>query len=853
MKKLLPLFLLSTVIFAQSTNSSDDPVVVSAQYDVEEVLVVGTKASLISAQEKQRASDRIISVVDSDALGDFPDTTAAESIRRLSGISIENDQGEGRYVSIRGLSSDLNSIAVNGALMPAPEGNRSVLLDGLPTELLDSIEVSKSLTPDQDADSIGGRIDFKTKKATDLEDTLLKLKFDTQYNEQAKSSDNPRFALTYGNKVSDTFGHILGVTYSSKQIVTYNNETGYGWETNGAGLKELNDDWEMRYYDLTRERYGLTYDADFLVGEDTSLFFNAFYNEYVDDELRWKDEYGKISQTGTTSNTSMLSSRIRHDAETRVREEIRTISSFSFGGSTLVNDWNVDFQVSRSFAEQDDSNNADLTFRCEIRANKDECIDLTGNSDPVGEFNFSNPQILGFTSFYPEMYNPANLKFKELELEDSIIEDSETAFKIDFYKDVVINGNDAEIKFGLKNRAREVTNDTNKTFYVDDSTMADFSPLQLSWPFKGQTFSPQANPAMVFALQGKTAQLELDGAEITLEDYATDEDIFAIYGMVTINYDNSLLVAGVRVEEMEMSSSAFDQDGNKTRASKDHTFVAPSLNYKYFVNENTIVRAAVSRSLSRPSFKATAPVLELVINGEDISGSYGNPDLEPYESNNFDLSIEYYGEDLSYISVGTFLKQIDNAIYPTIQKTATINGVTFNDGVNTWINAKESDITGYEFNFQKDFLNLPAPFDGMFLAYNLTLTDGDSTFDFDDGATFTTPFRKLSEKQENFSLGYSKDKLDMRLAYNSRDDYLDWLADEEGDIDTVSLENSRFVGPHKQWDFKLSYSINDSFALKFEIVNAKDRPEYYYWGKSDRLSQYDESGTSYAIGFTYTN
>ena len=90
----------------------------------------------------------------------------------------------------------------------------------------------------------------------------------------------------------------------------------------------------------------------------------------------------------------MLSSRIRHDAETRVREETRTISSFSFGGSTLVNDWNVDFQVSRSFAEQDDSNNADLTFRCEIRANEDECIDLTGNSDPVGEFNFSNPQIL---------------------------------------------------------------------------------------------------------------------------------------------------------------------------------------------------------------------------------------------------------------------------------------------------------------------------------------------------------------------------------------------------------------------------------------------------------------------------
>ena len=82
--------------------------------NVEELVVVGTKASIISAIE-------IVSVVDSDALGEFPDTTAAEALRRISGISVENDQGEGRYVTVRGLSGDLNTIAVNGATVPAPE------------------------------------------------------------------------------------------------------------------------------------------------------------------------------------------------------------------------------------------------------------------------------------------------------------------------------------------------------------------------------------------------------------------------------------------------------------------------------------------------------------------------------------------------------------------------------------------------------------------------------------------------------------------------------------------------------------------------------------------------------------
>ena len=140
---------------------------------VEEVVTVGTKASIISAIDKQRESNLIVSVVDSDALGDFPDTTAAEAIRRLSGITVENDQGEGRYVSIRGLSGDLNAIAVNGAMVPAPEGGRKVMLDGIQTELLDSIEVYKSLTADKDDDSIGGRIEFKTKKARSLNGTLF--------------------------------------------------------------------------------------------------------------------------------------------------------------------------------------------------------------------------------------------------------------------------------------------------------------------------------------------------------------------------------------------------------------------------------------------------------------------------------------------------------------------------------------------------------------------------------------------------------------------------------------------------------------------------------------------------------
>jgi len=299
MKKLclvVPLFLISLFVHAQDSEN------------VEELVVIGTKASLKSAIDKQRSSKKIISVIDSDALGDFPDTTAAEAVRRVSGISVENDQGEGRYVSIRGLSSDLNTVAINGATVTAPEGNRSVMLDGVPTELLDNIVISKSLTPDQDSDSIGGRIEFNTKNPSSLKKTLFKLKFDNSYNKNSGNVDSPKMALTYGGKISDVSAHVIGLTFASKDIVTYNNETGYGWDTNSSGLKEMNDDWEMRYYDLTRERYGLTYDIDFIVNDETTLYVKAFWNEYIEDELRFKDEYGKISQTGSTTEKFMETS-----------------------------------------------------------------------------------------------------------------------------------------------------------------------------------------------------------------------------------------------------------------------------------------------------------------------------------------------------------------------------------------------------------------------------------------------------------------------------------------------------------------------------------------------------------------
>ena len=821
-----------SIAMLAATNAMVASVVAQDSSTLEEITIVGSKATLISAVEKQRESNSLISVVDSDAMGSFADTTAAEAIRRLPGISIENDQSEGRYVTIRGLSSDLNSIAVNGASMVAPENGRSVMLDGLPTELLDSITVAKSLTPEMDSDSIGGRVDFKTKKPSELEGRLLALKVQNNFGQYAAEKLNPKLALTYGDKINDMAAHVFGVTYSSKDIVAFNNETGFGWE-DGA----MNDDYEMRYYELTRERLGMTYDVDFLIGDDDRLFANLFWNQYNDSELRWKDEYGDIGdQVISTSANGMVVNEIKHDAETRVREETRTIAAFNLGYETAVSGWFVDTMVSYSFAEEDDSNNAEANFRTKYR-----------NDDKITTINWADSQRPYLTPADASLYDPAEMGFDGFEVTANVSQDSEVAFVFNAEKEFDFG----VVKTGVKVKSREKDVDDYIIVYDGwgDNTLADMNPQTNSdWFFADQTFSQQADPSLVWAMKDRVDEMDVDFEDDISRDFTTTEDIFAAYIQNTYTWDKAVVVAGMRYENTSVDSQAHDQVTlAQTTASSDHSFFAPSVNVKYFFNDQLQLRAAIWKGLSRPGFTKTAPKLNVNYDdgGAKVSGSAGNPLLKPYEAVNYDLSIEFYGEGMTFISAGLFRKDIKNAIYPTIQKNATIMGVAFNDGVETWINSGDSTIDGFELNGQYGWDN------GLYVAANMTLTDGESSFAFEDDNSFTTPFRKLADEAANISVGYDKGPWDVRIAANYRSEYLDWLADENGSIDDLSENNMRWVDAYVQVDLTAKYKVNDALAIKFEAVNLGNRAEYYYWGDDSQLSQYDIFGKNYSLGMTY--
>ena len=226
--------------------------------NTEHVEVVGQAASIDQALKEQRSSDSIKSVVHADGVAQLPDENVAEAVQRLPGVSVERDQGEGRFVSVRGLGPDLNSVTINGTLVPSPESERrAVALDVLPSELVQSLSVIKTLTPDMDANSLGGTVDVKSLSAFDHKGLFYTGSSEASYDKNTHQT-SPKFSGAISDRFSlgdgiDNFGVAAALSWQKRDFGSDNVETGGAWDfEQGAKLQEF----EQRDYDIRRERSG---------------------------------------------------------------------------------------------------------------------------------------------------------------------------------------------------------------------------------------------------------------------------------------------------------------------------------------------------------------------------------------------------------------------------------------------------------------------------------------------------------------------------------------------------------------------------------------------------------------------
>lgn len=841
----------------------------------EEILVVGQRASLASSLSRQRASDTIENVLTRDGIGQFPDQNVAEAVRRAPGVNVLNDQGEGRFVAVRGLSPDLNAASINGVRVTAPESDvRSVALDVIPSDLIESIEIQKSLTPDMDADSLGGSINISTTRGFDRRDPLLAARVEGGYNDlngDWSPSVSVDFARAFGN-----LGIAGGVSYRQRSFSTDNVEMD-GWDESGGVA--FADTVEYRDYDVERTRLGGSLSLDYRLGNHTTLYARALHSIFDDQEFRGRltfevGEDALVSGGPTGANFVSLDDDdglVRVERDLKDRFETQNISSLLFGGETDLNNWRFRYEGSWSFAEEQEHGSLDpINFRRDFE-------------DPgeIGvNFDYANWRIPGYTITAGNalFLDPAEYELNEVEQTTrSDSQDEEFAYRFDATREIALDRGTLELQFGLRQRFRDKTYNADIDFYEDDTlTLADFLG---SASYGLAIIDPVPSPLFANYYRANFADFEhqpIDSAfDSLVSDYTVEEDITALYAMARFDRGPIRIIGGVRYERTEQDVRGnfvelIEEDGVYTGSGAlvvadgctppatdcDRVFVTPtgftrdyenwlpSINIRFEATDDLLFRAGIYRSVLRPRPGQIAPRFLIEQNdGNEREGEFGNPALEPYEAWNYDATAEWYFASNAALQAGVFYKQIDNFIVDLSVESGdapffgTFNGVAFDEAVIP-INGEEASVFGFELGYAQALDFLPGLLGGIVLSANYTYTDAEGTV-----VGRTIPLPASSENTYNITLGYDRGPLDVRFAISYRDGYLDELGD--------AADEDRLVEEHIQYDLTVKYDLSDRVQIYSELVNLGDEPYVaYQTGPTGqpRLLQYEEYSWTGKLG-----
>lgn len=816
---------------------------------VHNVLVVGQGAGQASAINRQRHADGVKSVVSADAIGDFPDQNVAEALQRVAGLSLSRDQGEGRFVVVRGIDPALNSTTVNGMRVPGPEDDsRQVNLDVISADLLESLEVSKTVTPDMDGDAIGGNIELKSATAFDR-GNRVNLRAEASYNELADQT-SPRLAATASRLFSlgggqDNVGVSGAISWFDRDFGSDNIETAGAPEIDGPGgtFRGL-EEAEQRDYTITRERLSTALNFDFRPADGHEFFWRNLYSDFSDDEIQRSNVF--VFEDGDVAALSDRRGRFTGatvEKLSEAREETQEIFASVLGGRHRLRSFVLDYALGHAFASEDQPEALNIAF---VGEGIDAEYDLSDRE---------KPRLVGGSGFLdPDVY-----VLDEIEREDSFTEERETSLALNLAQVFELGQVAAEWKVGAKGRWREKENDVNATIYdgfPGDPTLADFPNAAIEYPLGRYGLDPSRGALERFfrdsAGSFDISQDDSDVASLS-EDYELSEDILAGFAMLTLNRGPLRVVGGVRVERTEFKghgteyrldeeNGSGDPEFAVRRADQSYTDVLPSLNLRVELTEQTVLRAAFSRSVARPGFEQAAPRASIEIEEDDgefeRAAELGNPDLDPLRSSNFDLAIEHYPGGIAVVSGGVFVKYIED--FFVLSDIAGQPGAfaDFDEALIT-LNGGDARLLGIEFSYAQHYTRLPSPFDGLLLVANLTLSESQADLPFRDR---DVSLPRQSDSVWNLALGYEKYGLSLRLAASYRNDYLDEL----GDLDDP--ETDLYAADHLQLDFSGSLRLGTHYQVYFNAVNLNDEPFYAYFSEPRFSAQYEEYGPTFELG-----
>lgn len=834
----------------------------AAQSQLGQVVVKGTiAASQAKAYSIKKNAIAIMDVLAADAIGKLPDRNAAEAVQRMQGVAVARYHGEADAATVRGTPFSWTSTMFNGSRLPSSNvlGNRSSVLDAVPSEIIQYVQVAKALTPDWEGDAIGGSVNFITRTAPVKRQ--LNASIAGGYNTFSKNGTY-NASLVYGDRFfNNKLGVILAGAIWDRQWGTDSYDVSYNTGlANPVQQKSINTIMFKRYMGK-RQTYGANLGLEYAFNTAHKLFFRGLMDKFNDIRPVYE------SYIDYTNSRYQYNYRYSH-YQTK-------LNGAELGGehqlaARLKLDWSVSDYMSKYFLETPPTNgNKGLpiaTFRQKITGGFNNL-----SSDGKRYWGFDSPDGIGGDPLHfdaglknsGEVMDDTKLTLQQLVIAqlDTKEEDKTAQLNLKINASARVN-----LKVGGKYRHKERTSTfgSNIVYLPGAALGIPNSPALLSLSQLNRADFPKGNgffkemagnydqyivnplsKQQLFDLYD-TATLRKNGfRNLTAAGNATNyytgtEDVIAGYAMAEIDATEKLkIVAGVRNEHtsLELNGSKATTAGSPATTTitpvtvkNDYNALLPMVHVKYSLNKQANIRAAFTRTFVRANFNDMTPGESVDNTKAPVTITKGNPALKPTFANNFDLMGEYYFSNIGLLSGGLFYKQIQDVIFS--------DKVFYTEGGNNYAltqarNLDNARLYGFEAGINKRFNFLKGFWSGLGVEFNYTWIESEVKVPRTVGTNKVMDKTSLPNQSKNLFnaiLFYERNGVMVRLAGNYRGKSVETINQQLGP-DFYIWTDKNFT-----LDASATISITKNLRAFVELNNLTNEPLRTYMGDRRRVT-----------------
>ncbi|HXT27066.1 MAG TPA: TonB-dependent receptor [Candidatus Eisenbacteria bacterium] len=884
----------SGVLEVKSGNLVRADAVLKVGAQAESVIVTAERAAgEAEAVNRERSADNIVQILPADVIRSLPNANLADALGRLPSVTLERDEGEGKYVQVRGTEPRLTNTTIDGMNVPSPEsGVRQIKFDAIPADLVESVEINKTLQANMDADGIGGSVNLVTKTAS--ERPTVSLNGMGGYMPILGGRGQVETTGTVGQRfgAQKKFGVLIGGSYdwTGRGIDDIEPVSDVATLPGGATQQyyESIDEREYRYY---RSRWGLAGSGDYKLGDGSNIYIRGLYSDFKNYGDRWVyslTDNTPIQSPITPNGISLLDSNgcgydptddPNHvvcggtpEFSVQTRRPDIAIGSILIGGKhNLTSTW-FSWDVSAGRSRDNNVSPGQAKFAAtgltdNVSTDPNVISTSACQFSPSGTSNILRPQWT--PACFSEAFNQSNYTLDNIQTDHGRTAQLNLQFAGAMGKRYHLGSHVSTIEIGGRFRNAHKFDDTF-SIELDPNTDIPFSQFPSEFSnsnYYGGSYQLGPNPTyqtinkFVLAnpsLFDSTSSLGIDPA-----NYDLVEKVSAGYVMNTVDLNNRLrLVAGVRFEGTNLKTVSFDTTTSTLtdEANGSYLKVLPSASLRIALTNDTNLRLVYGRGLSRPDPQDIAQAVTFTTGGNPNTAALGNPSLKAETADNFDVLVEHYLNPFGMISGGFFYKRLTD---PIVTRTFVLDNFQPSPiappgsyKVTQPVNAGSAWIAGFEASYLQHLSFLPGKWGGLGISANYGYTDSRAS-----GLSGRSDHPRLLRNAPNtwnISPTYDRGRFSIRvgLSYNQANIASYSFQDGTGGSDATP---GGLKGPfgdvyfysHLQVDAQGSVRLGKGLSFIAYGLNLTNEVFGFYQGSSQFMIQREYYQPTYAAGFRW--